>query len=64
MEIQARADRFCQTYFAVQTRIAELIEQRLLETERVQAREKLKQTEKLSEVIHELTGGGQFCIDS
>ena len=51
---------FAQTYFAVQTRKAELIEQRLLEAERVQAREKLKQTEKeLSEVIHELTGGGQ-----
>jgi len=51
---------FAQTYFAVQTRKAELIEQRLLEVERVQAREKLKQTEKeLSEVIQELTGGGQ-----
>lgn len=51
---------FAQTYFAVQTRKAELIEQRLLEAERVQAREKLKQTEKeLSEVIDELTGGGQ-----
>ena len=32
---------FAQTYFAVQTRKAELIEQRLLETERVQARKKL-----------------------
>lgn len=51
---------FAQTYFAVQTRKAELIEQRLLEAERVQAREKLKQTEKeLSEIIDELTGGGQ-----
>jgi DNA-damage-inducible protein D len=51
---------FAQTYFAVQTRKAELIEQRLLESERVNAREKLKQTEKeLSEVIDELTGGGQ-----
>ncbi len=51
---------FAQTYFAVQTRKAELIEQRLLEAERVQAREKLKQTEKeLSEVIQELTSGGQ-----
>ena len=51
---------FAQTYFAVQTRKAELIEQRLLEAERVQAHEKLKQTEReLSEVIHELTGGGQ-----
>lgn len=51
---------FAQTYFAIQTRKAELIEQQLLEAERVQAREKLKQTEKeLSDVIHELTGGGQ-----
>lgn len=51
---------FAQTYFAVQTRKAELIEKRLLEAERVQAREKLKQTEKeLSDVIQELTGGGQ-----
>jgi DNA-damage-inducible protein D len=32
---------FAQTYFAVQTRRAELIEQRLLEAERVQARRKL-----------------------
>lgn len=51
---------FAQTYFAVQTRKAELIEQRLLESERVNEREKLKQTEKeLSAVIDELTGGGQ-----
>lgn len=51
---------FAQTYFAVQTRKAELIEQRLLESERVNAREKLKQTEKeLSAVIDELTGRGQ-----
>lgn len=32
---------FAQTYFAMQTRRAELIEQRLLETERVQTRKKL-----------------------
>lgn len=32
---------FAQTYFAVQTRKAELIEQRLLEAERVSARKKL-----------------------
>ena len=32
---------FAQNYFAVQTRIAELFEQRLLEFERVKAREKL-----------------------
>ena len=51
---------FAQTYFAIQTRKAELIEQQLLESERVQAREKLKQTEKeLSETIQQLTGGGQ-----
>lgn len=49
---------FAQTYFAVQTRRAELIEQRLLETERVFARRKLSATEKeLSEVIFEQTGG-------
>lgn len=48
---------FAQTYFAVQTRKAELIEQRLLEQERVQARQKLSQTEKeLSHVIYEQTG--------
>jgi len=51
---------FAQTYFAVQTRKAELIEQRLLEEERLSARKKLTQTEtELSEVIDELTGGGQ-----
>ncbi|HFQ61776.1 MAG TPA: DNA damage-inducible protein D [Epsilonproteobacteria bacterium] len=48
---------FAQTYFAVQTRKAELIEQKLLEYERVHAREKLKHTEKeLSAVIYEQTG--------
>jgi len=48
---------FAQTYFAVQTRKAELIEQKILEYERVEAREKLKQTEKeLSAVIYEQTG--------
>lgn len=51
---------FAQTYFAMQTRKAELIEQRLLETERVQARQKLSATEKeLSSVIYEQTGGNQ-----
>ena len=45
---------FAQTYFAVQTRKAELIEQRLLEVERVQARAKLQETEKkLSAVLYE-----------
>lgn len=51
---------FAQTYFAVQTRKAELIEQRLLEAERLQARKKLSSTEKeLSSVIYEQTGGNQ-----
>jgi len=51
---------FAQTYFAVQTRKAELIEQRLLEAERVSARKKLTNTEKeLSKVIFEQTGGNQ-----
>lgn len=45
---------FAQTYFAVQTRKQELIEQRLLETERVIAREKLSKSEKkLSGIIYE-----------
>mgnify|MGYP003335853519 FL=1 len=49
---------FAQTYFAIQTRRAELIEQRLLESERVSARKKLSATEKeLSDVIFEQTGG-------
>ena len=49
---------FAQTYFAMQTRRAELIEQRLLEAERLQARQKLSATEKeLSHVIYEQTGG-------
>jgi DNA-damage-inducible protein D len=51
---------FAQTYFAVQTRRAELIEKRLLEAERVSARKKLSATEKeLSDVIYEQTGGNQ-----
>jgi|GEM_PF-136532 len=51
---------FAQTYFAIQTRKAELIEQRLLEAERVSARKKLTATEKeLSEVIYEQAGGNQ-----
>jgi DNA-damage-inducible protein D len=48
---------FAQTYFALQTRKAELIEQRLLEAERVSARQKLTVTEKeLSSVIYQQTG--------
>lgn len=51
---------FAQTYFAVQTRKAELIEQKILETERVQARNKLAETEKeLSHVIFQQTGGNE-----
>ena len=45
---------FAQTYFAVQTRKAELIEKRLLEVERVKARTKLQETERiLSGVLYE-----------
>lgn len=45
---------FAQTYFAVQTRKQELIEQRLLDRDRVSAREKLSKTEnKLSGIIYE-----------
>lgn len=47
---------FAQTYFALQSRKAELIEQRLLENERVSARRKLSDNEKeLSQVIYEQT---------
>ncbi|MCY1521697.1 ORF6N domain protein [compost metagenome] len=45
---------FAQTYFAVQTRKQEIIEQRLLDVARVTAREKLSQSEKkLSGMIYE-----------
>jgi len=45
---------FAQTYFAVQTRKQEIIEQRLLESERVTARDKLSKSEKkLSGIIYE-----------
>jgi DNA-damage-inducible protein D len=37
---------FAQTYFAIQTRKQEILEQRLAEIERLQAREKLSQSEK------------------
>jgi DNA-damage-inducible protein D len=51
---------FSQNYFAVQTRRAELIEKRLLEYERVKAREKLSQTEKqLSGILYERGVDGQ-----
>ncbi|MFY9233432.1 MAG: DNA damage-inducible protein D [Fimbriimonadaceae bacterium] len=55
---QKKPIAFAQTYFAMQTRKAELIEQRILEAERVAARKKLSQTEKeLSGLIFERTGG-------
>ena len=45
---------FAQTYFAVQTRRQELIEQRLLDLDRVNARDKLSKTEHtLSGIIYE-----------
>jgi DNA-damage-inducible protein D len=45
---------FAQTYFAVQTRKQEIIEQRLLDIDRVSAREKLSNSEKkLSGIIYE-----------
>lgn len=51
---------FAQTYFAIQTRKAEFIEQKILEFERVQARNKLAETEKeLSHIIFEQTGGNE-----
>ena len=55
---------FAQTYFAIQTRKAELIEQRLLDAERISARKKLTATEKeLSEVIFKQAGNNQnFAI--
>ena len=49
---------FAQRYFALQTRKAEVIEQKILEYERVKARHKLAETEKeLSHIIFEQTGG-------
>ncbi len=45
---------FAQTYFAVQTRKQELIEKRLLDIDRVNARDKLSKSEKkLSGIIYE-----------
>jgi DNA-damage-inducible protein D len=44
---------FAQTYFAVQTRKQEIIEQRLLNVARVTAREKSKSEKKLSGIIYE-----------
>lgn len=51
---------FAQTYFALQTRKQELIEQRLAESERLVARKKLTTSEKqLSSVIYERLGEEQ-----
>lgn len=51
---------FAQTYFAVQTRKQEIIEKRLSEVERLNARKKLTTSEKqLSGVIFERLGEGQ-----
>ena len=48
---------FAQNYFAVQTRKFELIEQRIKDWERLQARSKLSLSEKeLSSLIYEQTG--------
>jgi len=45
---------FAQNYFAVQTRRAEIIEQRILDYERVEARAKLAETERvLSRILYE-----------
>jgi len=51
---------FAQTYFAVQTRKQEIIQQRLLDLERIVAREKLSNSEKrLSSIIYERGVDGQ-----
>lgn len=48
---------FAQNYFAIQTRKFELVEQRIKDWERLQARQKLTYSEKeLSELIYEQTG--------
>jgi DNA-damage-inducible protein D len=58
---------FAQTYFAVQTRKQEIIEQRLIDVERVTAREKLTKSErKLSGILYErgVDGAGFAIIKS
>lgn len=51
---------FAQTYFAVQTRKFEIIEKKIQEFERLQARQKLSETEKqLSGIIFEQTGNNK-----
>lgn len=61
---QKREIAFAQNYFAIQTRRAELIEKRILESERLSARRKLSQTEtELSSLIYQQTGSDQnFAI--
>jgi DNA-damage-inducible protein D len=60
-----QAIAFAQTYFAVQTRKQEIIEQRLLDIERVTAREKLSKSEKkLSGIIYERGVDGFAVIRS
>ena len=59
---------FAQTYFAVQTRKQEIIEQRLLDLARVFAREKLSKSEnKLSDIIYQRgvdeRGFALICFD-
>lgn len=54
---QKEAIAFAQNYFAIQTRKLELIEQRIKDWERLQAREKLSLSEKeLTKLIYEQTG--------
>jgi DNA-damage-inducible protein D len=55
---------FAQSYFAVQTRNQEIIEERIIELERITARKKLTQSEKeLSGIIFERLGDNQsFAI--
>lgn len=51
---------FAQTYFAIQTRNAEIIQERISEIERLKARKKLTETEKeLSAVIFQQVGGAE-----
>lgn len=61
---QKREIAFAQNYFAIQTRRAELIERRILESERLSARRKLSHTEtELSSLIYQQTGSDQnFAI--
>jgi len=57
---QKREIAFAQNYFAIQTRRSELIEKRILESERLSARRKLSQTEtELSSLIFQQTGSDQ-----